>query len=335
MYTRSMRFGFLTALTLALVLPGVASAQTLGELGDTSSFTLSASPQYPAPYSTATLSFLSNSLDLTNATLTVAVGGKNIYKGAVQPVVVTLGKAGSVISVTATVSVGGTNYSQSLLIQPQDVALIAEPISSAPPLYPGKPLVPLEGSVRVVAVANLKNASGKSLDPSSLSYAWTVDGTQIANSSGIGKETIIVASPLQYRARDVSVAVRSSDGSLVGGASLSLSPREPSVRIYENDPLLGIRYDHALSNSYTITGAESTLYAAPFSLPTTNGAPLIQWFLNGAAAQTGNSITLRPTGSGQGSASLSLVASAGQYTTATMNLSLSFGGPTSTNFFGL
>lgn len=333
MYTRSMRFGLL--FSLILLLPLAASAQNFADLGDTASFTVSVSPQYPAPYSTATLSFLSNSLDLSNTTLTVVVGSKNIYKGAVQPVAVTLGKAGSITGVTATISAGSANYSQSLLIQPQDVALIAEPISSAPPLYPGKPLVPLEGSVRVVAMANLKNAKGSSLDPATLSYAWTVDGTHIANSSGIGKAAVIIASPLQYRARDVSVAVQSQDGSLVGGASLSLSPQEPSIRIYENDPLLGIRYDHALSNSYAITGSESTLYAAPFSLPTTGGAPLLQWFLNGAVAQTGSSITLRPTGSGQGSASLSLVASAGQYMMATMNLSLSFGGPKSTNFFGL
>ena len=132
---------------------------------------------------------------------------------------------------TATISSGGASYNQILSIQPEDVALIAEPISSAPPLYPGKPLVPLEGDVRVVAVANLKNASGVSLDPATLSYAWTVDDTQIANSSGIGKESLIVASPLQYRVRTVSVAVMSQDGVLVGGASFSLSPEEPSVRI--------------------------------------------------------------------------------------------------------
>ena len=103
----------------------------------------------------------------------------------------------------------------------------------------------------------------------------------------------------------------------------------------ENDSLLGIRYDRALSNHYAIAGAESTLYAAPFSFPTTNGVPLLQWFLNGATAQTGNSITLRPTGSGEGDASLSLVASAGAYTTATANLSLSFGSKPGSNFFGL
>lgn len=331
-----MRSGFFIALSVALLLPAGAGAQSLSDVGGIgSSFTLSVAPQYPAPYGKATLSFLSSSFDLVNATVTVSANGKKIYKGSVQPVTVTLGRTGSVVNVTATISSGGVNYSQTLSIQPQEVVLIAEPVSSAPPLYPGKPFVPLEGSVRVVAVANLKNANGTPLEPATLAYLWTVDGVQIANSSGIGKEAILVASPLQYRERTVSVAVMSTNGVLVGGDSLSLSSLEPSVRIYENDPLLSIRYDHALSNRYAIIGAESTLYAAPFSFPMTNGTPLLQWFLNGLAAQTGSSITLRPTGSGEGNASLSLVASAGAYTTATANLSLSFGAKPGSNFFGL
>ena len=321
---------------LSLLLPVVASAQ-FGGLGGISSeaFTLSVSPQYPSPYSQATVSLTSGSIELANATLTATIGGKEIYKGSVRTFSITLGKAGSVTNVKAAITSGGASFSQTVSIQPQDVVLIVEPFSSAPPLYQGKPLIPLEGSVRVVAMANLKNAGGKSSSPTTYSYSWTVDGMRIANSSGIGKSAIIVASPLQYRSRSVSVAVANSDGTLVGGASTSLSAEQSSVRIYENDPLLGIRYDRALSGSYSITGTEATLYVAPFSMPTTGGAPFIQWFLNGDSAQTGNSITLRPTGSGKGNASLSLVASTKQSGTATMSLSLIFGAPGGTNFFGL
>lgn len=331
-----MRSGFLTALTIALLLPTIASAQSIdGSLMNTDPFTISVSPQYPAPLSRATLSFLSSTLTLSNATLTVSSGGKNVYKGGVQPVTVSLGKAGSVANILVTLSSGGSTYSRSVVIQPQDVALIAEPLSSAPSLYPGKPSVPLGGDVRVVAVASLKDAGGKTLNPSSLSYAWTVDGTQIANSSGIGRAALTVAAPLQYRERTVSVTVESQNGSLVGGASLSLSSGEPSVRIYANDPLLGIRFDHALSNSYAIPGAEMSLFAVPFSFPTTGGTPLVQWFLNGAAAQTGSSITLRPAGSGQGSAALSLTAWSGNSSRVSEDLSLTFGAKPGSNFFGL
>lgn len=337
LYNGGMLSALLTAFTLSLLLPIAVSAQSLGGLGGISSeaFSLSVSPQYPAPYSQATVSLLSSSIDLTNSTVIASVGGKEIYKGSARPISVTLGKTGSVTNVKITVTSNGGSYSQTIKIQPQDVVIVAEPISSAPPLYQGKSLVPLEGDVRIVAMANLRDSGGKSASPTTYSYAWTVDDTRIANSSGIGKSAIIVASPLQYRSRTVSVVVTSANGSLVGGASLSLSAEQPSLRIYENDPLLGIRYDRALSGSYIIAGAESTLYAAPFSLPTTGGAPFIQWFLNGSSVQIGNSITLRPTGSGQGNASLSLTASSGDLTPITTVLSLIFGDKPSSNFFGL
>jgi len=339
MYNNCMRFGSLTArtllLTLAFMLPLMAAAQFGDTAGSMNSFSLSVSPQYPAPMSQATVSVVSSSLDLANATMTISVDGKQIYQGNARPVTVPIGKEGSITRVVVNVSAGGADYSQEVSIQPQDVLLVAEPVSSVPPLYPGKPSVPLEGSVRVVAIANLKSAAGTPHSPAALSYAWTVDTTQVASASGIGKATILVASPLQYRARTVSVAITSADGTLVGGASLSLSPEEPSLRIYENDPLLGIRFDRALPNVYSITGAEVSLYAAAFSLPTTYGAPFLQWFLDGDLVQTGSSITLRPTGSGRGTASLSLTAAAGQYTTASADLGLSFGAAKSSTFFGL
>lgn len=332
-----MRFGFFTACAIALLVPMATSAQSIGGStgGTAPSFSISVSPQYPTPNSQASLSFLSSSLDLTNATVSVSVGGKKIYTGNAQPVSIPIGKTGSATSVSVDVSSGGNIYTQSVVLQPQDVSLIAEPLSSAPVLYPGKPLVPLEGDVRIVAAASLSNSSGKTLDPATLSYTWTVDGSRIRNSSGIGKEALVVAAPLQYRERSVSVVVASPDGSLVGGAGLSLTASEPSVRIYANDPLLGVLYDHALTGTYTITGAEADLYAAPFSFPITGGAPSLEWFLNGSPAQSGSSLTLRPTGSGQGNAALTLTSNAGVSTEASANLSLSFGTTQSTNFFGL
>ncbi|MBU6491072.1 hypothetical protein KGQ25_02905 [Patescibacteria group bacterium] len=319
---------------LALLLPATTSAQSF-DINAVDPFTLSTSPQNPLPYGVLTLSALSTSLNLANAVMVVSVSGKEVYRGNVQPVNIPLLGAGVLVTAKVTISVAGAKYSKTVSVRPQDVVLVAEPVSSAPALYPGKPLVPLGGSVRIVAVANMKDARGKALDPSTLSYAWAVDGSSAASISGIGKDAIIVSAPLQYRSRDVSVVVENQSGALAGGASLSLTAADPTVRLYENDPLLGILFDQALSGSYAIKGAEAPLYAAPFSFPTSSGAPLIEWFLNGATVQTGNSITLRPTGTGAGTASLSLVASSGDFAKAVAQLSLSFGGSSGANPSGL
>jgi len=332
-----VRIGLFITLVIGLSVPVNAGAQSLGGVSGVSGedFSISVNPQYPSPNSQVTLSFLSTALDLNSSTLTVSVGGKELYRGSVRTVSVPLGQAGSITTARVTITSSGVPYSKTVEIQPQDVVLVAEPLSSTPPLYPGKSQTPVGGDVRIVAMANLRDSKGVATSPSTNSYSWTVDGTRIANSSGIGKSAVIVASPLQYRAREVSVDVTSSTGSLVGGATLSLAASAPTVRVYEIDPLLGIRYDRALFGQYTLSGAEATLYAAPFSLPTTSGAPLVQWFLNGTSAQIGNSITLRPTGSGRGQASLSVVASSKDLTPATLNMSLIFGATSGFNLFGL
>lgn len=320
------------AAALVLAIPASAAAQAVGS---TAPFTVSVSPQYATPYGSATLTVLSTSINLANATLSVTVNGQKTYSGSVQPVAIALGAAGQISTVKVSVTSDGSTASNTLSVTPQDVSLVAEPIASAPALYPGKPQVPLEGTTRVVAVANLENARGGRIDPAALSYSWSVDGTQIASASGIGKDAVIVPSPLIYRERSVSVTVTSQDGTLAGGAALALDPVEPTMRVYEADPLAGIRFERALSGSYQLTGAETSLFAAPFSFPTGSGAPTLSWFLNGAAAGSDPSITLRSAGTGQGTAHVSLTGSAGSFTTASAGLDLSFGASQGSNLFGL
>jgi hypothetical protein len=267
--------------------------------------------------------------------MAVSVNGKQTYSGSVRSFSVRVGAVGTVTTVHATVTISGRSFDQTLAIEPQDVMIVAEPLSYAPPLYPGKPAVPLEGNVRLVALASLRSGAGTAGNPSTYGYVWTIDGIEQIDSSGIGRSSIIVPSPLEYRSSKVSVVVTNPGTGVTGTDELTYTALDPIVRIYENDPLLGIRFDHALPGGYAINGAEATLFAAPFWLPTTSGAPAVQWFLNGNAVQTGNSVTLRPAGSGQGSASLSLTASSGQFANTTASLGLSFGTSQSSNFLGL
>lgn len=313
-----------------------AHAQSFLDLSSAqTTFTMSLDPQIPPPYSQATVNFTSTAMNLQNAQLSLTQNGKSVYKGAVQPVTVTVGAAGSLTSLKATITSEGATDTETLTLRPESVDLVLEPLSSVPPLYSGKALPAIDGSVRAVAVANFVNSAGKALDPSTLSYTWTIGGALYAAGSGIGKSVAIVTSPLQYRAADVSVTVQTQDGTYVGSASTNISVQSPSIRLYRNDPLLGIIFDQTLPDSYTISGAESTLYAAPFSFPLDSGAPTIEWFLNNQSVQTGNSITLRPSGSGTGSAALSLTASDGNSATAVASLSLTFGQAASGNLFGL
>lgn len=318
---------------LLILSPAVAFAQLLP---GTEVFTVGVSPNHPAPYGRVILTPTSGSLDLSTATMEVIVGGRPIYKGSAKPVSVSLGAAGTLTTAQVVMVSNGKSYSKTISVRPQELTLIVEPLASAPALYPGKPLVPLEGAVRVVSVANLRNSAGAPINPTSLSYSWVVDDTRIFNSSGIGKNTIVVASPLQYRSRDVSVTVSAPDGSLVGGSKVTLTAQEPLVRVYESDPLLGVLFNRAITGSYNVASKEKTLFAAPYSFPTNVSQPTLSWSLNGSLAQNGPLITLRPTGSGAGAARLSLSAKGSGMVLAGTELSLSFGAaPSGLGILGL
>lgn len=325
-----MRLAFFAILGF-FIIPPLSVGQTLG---DTYPFTLSISPEYPSPYTSILLTPSSGSLDITAATMRVQVGTKQIYDGSAQPTTVTLAGAGTPVVIKVTMRSGGKDVSSTVTVTPQDVSLVAEPLSSAPALYQGKALVPVDGTVRVVAVANLRTTTGRAIDPATASYNWTVDGTLVTGVSGIGKSAINVPSPLMYRNRTVRVIVTNADKTLVGGRSITLRSSEPILRIYEQDPLLGVRFERALRGSHAITSSEFSLFAAPYSF-STNVPPVIEWFLQGTSAQKGPVVTLRPAGQGEGTASFSVVASSGDTGSATETLSLSFGSRFGTNLFGL
>lgn len=320
------------ALLGVLGLPLVVQAQSFK---DSTPFTVSVSPEHPQPHANAVLSFVPGTVDLGTATVSVTVAGDEVYTGNARAISIPTGAAGEPTVAVVRVTANGDTYRKTIDITPQDVSLVVEPLSSVPPLYPGKSRIPINGQSRIVAIANLRTPNGTALDPTKLSYVWTVNGQKLSGDSGVGKSALMVSSPLQYRNSSVSVVVQSQDGREVGSADTTLTAESPTVRIYQYDPLLGIRFGTAISGSYAIQGAELSLYAAPFSFPTTTGAPAIQWFLNGNQAQGGTVLTLRPTGTGQGNARVSLTASSGSFSKASASVFLTFGSSGSTNIFGL
>ncbi len=312
-----------------LLLPGFAFAQ-LGT-GGAEPFSISLSTQYPQPGSTAALVPQTSGINLANSTLSVSVNGTRVYSGAAQATPITLAPVGHLTTISATLSSNGTKYTKTLSLRPGSVSLVAEPLSTAPRLYPGKPLVPYSGSVRLVAVADFRSAPTSRIDPATLVYTWSVDGATMRDASGIGRSSIVVSSPLPYRSKEVQVLIQSQGGSLSGGRSVSLSAQAPLVRIYRNDPLQGIVFDTALHGTQTILNTESTFTASAFSFPKAR-VPNISWFLDGNAVQSGPFITVRPEGAGQGSATLSVTASSGAESAAA-TLPLSFG--RSSSLFGI
>jgi len=186
-------------------------------------------------------------------------------------------------------------------IRPADVALITEPISTTHPFYEGGSLVASEGRVRLVAVPDLRTSGGGAISPANLVYTWRNGEQILQGASGIGKSVLTANAPVRYRDARITVTVSTQDQSIVAEASTVISPVDPVMRAYRNDPLLGPRFETALPANLTLAGAEETFRAVPYYF---SEAPPITWQVNGTPSDTDKDITVRATGAGEGTAVL-------------------------------
>ncbi len=285
------------------LMPRIVTAQSIS----LTPFSINLSPVYPQPYSPVQLSLTSSSIPLIDSTFSVSVNGKRVGGNTGrQSFSFKTGAAGKSMNVVVSVLSNGKVYQRRLTIHPASVALVVEPIATAPVWYQGIPTIPSFGKVRLVAIPNMR-VNGNYLDPTKLSYSWKI-GDQTLPASGVGKDFTIIDAPLPYREIVASVIVHSSQNGQTAQQTVTLVSSTPVVHIYSDNPLTGIDYSHALSSNTQIGSVESTFAAVPYGFSDIGGKPLITWLLNGVEAQTGPSLTVRPKGLGTGSATISATA---------------------------
>jgi hypothetical protein len=321
--------GLLVALGALFGILSFAHAQ----VQSTDPLTVSISPDYPRPYDVVTVTPDSTVFDLSASTVTFSVNGTVVQKGTgTESATVGMGGPGSVTKITVSAVNNGQTYSKTITIRPADVALVLEPNSTTHPFYEGASLVGSEGRLRIIAIPDLRDAKGVQIPASQLVYTWKNGDQVLKSDSGIGKSILIATAPVRFRDTVVTLTVSSQDSSVVGQASILISPVDPQVIIYQNHPLLGPRYETALNDSVTISGTEDTYRAVPYFF---TSLPTITWEVNGTPSQTGQDITLRSSGNGQGAAVVNATADSGELgQSAAQQLSVQFG-KASSGLFGL
>lgn len=322
------------SLLVLLFVVGVSAAYVAhAQISSTNPLDLELNPPYPSPYQIVTVTPSSSMIDLSASTVTFKVNGKIVQQGSGGSAAsIAIGGPGSVTTVTVTAVNNGNTYTQSLTIRPADVALVVEPVSTTHPFYEGASLVGSDGNVRIIAMPDLRTSSGAQISPANLVYTWKNGDQVLQSNSGIGKSVLTASAPIRYRDTVVTVTVSSQDSSVVGQASVRISAGDPVIRVYENDPLLGPRYETALSNTTTLADSEATYRAVPYYF---TSFPSLTWQVNGTPSQTGQDITVRPSGNGKGTAVLGVSASSGTLgQAASANLSVTFG-QQSSGLFGL
>ncbi|MBY0110905.1 hypothetical protein K2Y00_02790 [Patescibacteria group bacterium] len=321
-------------LLVALVVPASLFAQGFSA-GGVEPLTVTLNPQYPRPFDTVTITPRSNLIDLAAARVVVSVNGEIIEDGSGSRSVQTrVGAAGtrSVIRVTAT-EASGQVYAKEMVVTPADVALIIDAASTAHPFYEGARLVAPEGRVRVIAIPDLRTSAGATIPPQSLVYTWKNGDRVLLEHSGIGRSVLDATAPVRHRDAKITVTVSTQDKAVSASAVTTVSPVDPFVRVYTSSPLLGPSFENALSQSVTMEGDEDTFRAVPYFFRTT---PEMAWSVNGVAGEKDDTLTVRITEPGRGTARIEVSAlGGGVFQNAQAFFTLSFGSDGGTGIFGL
>lgn len=317
---------------IAVLILGALPVQA--QVGSSAPLYITLTPDYPRAFGQATVVVRSDTIDLYGSTITISVNGTVVERGSgVTSAVFTLGGPGTRTTVTATAVNQGRTYSVQKTISPADVALIMEPVSTNHPFYEGGALVPSEGRVRLIAIPDLRTSAGAVIPAQNLVYTWRAGNKVLQSESGIGKNVLVAASPVRYRDALITVTVTTQDQSIVAQGSTLVSPVDPIVRIYRNDPLLGPDYANALRGTVALKGAEDAFRMVPFFF---SSMPTIAWSVNGTVNETSNVITLRSTGGGAGTASINASArNSSTFQSAEAPLSVRFGEERGIGIFGL
>lgn len=323
------------ALILALTLTGLGIMHAShAQFAGTEPLTLTITPSYPKPYSTAIVVPESTVIDLSSSAVTVTVNGTVVSKGSgAEPAYVTVGGPGTTSTVTVTAVNGGQTYTRRATIRPADVALVVEATSTSHPFYEGGRLIASEGGVRLVAIPDLRTAAGSIIPAASLVYTWRNGEQILQGSSGIGKSVLTATSPVKYRDARITVTVATQDQSIVAEAAAVIAPSDPILLVYRNDPLLGPLYGTALPRNVRLSGTEESFRAVPYFF---GEKPAVTWTVNNTTSDTDADITVRSTGGGSGTATVGVSAvSPSAPQPATASLSVRFGEENAFNFFGL
>jgi hypothetical protein len=302
---------FITFLFFSISL--FAQAQIPG-IGEAISFDIS--PENPRPGQIVTIDIESFSVDLDRAdSITWVLDGATIKRGAgIKQVQFEAGNLGSrsVIDVIIR-AMNGNTIKESITIRPTEVDLLWETDSYTPPFYKGKALSSSDAEITIVAIPQFVTSNGSKLNSSDLIFKWKMDGKALGSLSGRGRDSIKIKGPKMFKSMLIQADVSSIDSALAGKGFEVISPVSPKIVFYENDPILGMKYENALNGRFSLLKEEVNITAHPYFF---SGSKRVisdfdySWKVNGsevvASPDDESSIVLRQVGAGEGEASVSL-----------------------------
>ncbi len=271
-------------------------------------------PESPKPGETVTISVQTYGLDLNTQLITWKLNGTEKLKGVGQKkFTFTMGSEGTVSVVQFNVvTTSGSEITKTFRFSPVNVDVLWQANTYTPPFYKGKALYTPEANVIFVAMPNIIMNSQR-VDPSNIVYTWKQNYDVQGSLSGFGKNTFNFDGPIFVRPTTIEVsAYAAKDPSLKGSGQVVVTPENPMVLLYEENPILGSLFNKSFSGTYLLNDNEVKLAAYPFYFSTTNKNSFVNytWILNSNKLNNvpanQNNVVLKRTDSDAGSTLVSV-----------------------------
>jgi len=239
-------------------------------------------PTYPRPNETVSINLTLYTDDLSTADITWYQNGKTTLSGKGETrYSFKAGLVGEETNIEIKIDfLSGVSFSKTITLNPAGVDLVWEAYSYVSPFYKGKALHPRQGVLKVVAMPEFVK-DGKRISPQNLVYEWS-NATKINQSqSGYGKSAAVLNGSILGKQENIKVVVTDPVNNLTAQGFLDISPIDPEIVFYENDPYYGHIFDIAIPGTFNLRADEVQILAAPYYF-TKEGGGLLQyeWRLN-------------------------------------------------------
>ncbi|MFA5933996.1 MAG: hypothetical protein WC795_02125 [Candidatus Paceibacterota bacterium] len=246
---------------------------------------VSVSPESPQPFKNTSITLTSFSLDLDKSNIIWSLNGKTSLSGiGKKSFSFTTGAVGTVSTIDIAITIGSNRVDKKVIIQPTSIDLLWEALDSyTPPFYKGKAMPIKESQIKVVAIPNTKTPTGQ-VKPENLVYNWKQNFSSSQSSSGYGKSSFIFRNDYLNPSDQISLEASAVSQGFSAAADLVITPGKPSIVFYEKNPLRGVDYAKALTNSFNMQGDETTIVAEPYFFSLKNGREgrelIYSWYIN-------------------------------------------------------
>lgn len=228
--------------------------------------TLTLKPSFPMPHSQVRVELNAYTIDFDTALVTWRVDGEVIEKVYSKKIFTfTVGGVGTkhIISVSVTDGKGNRAFvEKSFTVSGLDI--VWEGKTYTHPFYKGRSLLSRGAQVVLQALPKIANSNGVFYNKDELSYIWTISNGSLGEVRGKGMHSVILDNMRPNNDMEVSLVIKDPSGT-ERAFKTEIIPITPSVvKLYERNPLVGIRYDTAIGTLFGIYDGESTLIAEPY-----------------------------------------------------------------------